>query len=160
MLTQEQLKKIINYNQETGIFTWTDRKHCSGRTAGGMDVKGYIIIKIYGKTYKSHRLAFLYMDGEMPEGDVDHINGIRDDNRWINLRKATRSENIQNLKKAHRSNKSTGLLGVYLNKKEGSIYSKITINKKVIYLGCFKTAEEAHKIYLTAKRELHPYGTL
>ncbi|MFA6278364.1 MAG: hypothetical protein WC622_16575, partial [Pedobacter sp.] len=87
-------------------------------------------------------------------------NGIRDDNRWINLRKATRSENIQNLKKAHKSNKSTGLLGVYLNKKEGSIYSKITINKKVIYLGCFKTAEEAHKIYLTAKRELHPYGTL
>ena len=111
-LTQQELKALLEYSPETGVFTWKKRgihwsnkeKKWSARirvdqsgvaeTVRDGDVAGYILprgyrsIKIKGKNMLAHRLAFLYMDGSLPEG-TDHINQQRDDNRWSNLRRVS-----------------------------------------------------------------------
>jgi len=107
-LTQEYLKECLDYNPDTGIFVWKTRptehfkttkgarifnSKFSGKIAGGFDIKNYVVIGFLGEYYKAHRLAWLYFYGFMPENDIDHINGEKDDNRLANLRDATRSEN-------------------------------------------------------------------
>ena len=98
MPTQEELKSLLNYDDKTGIFTW--RKSSgpvkSGSVAGYVNEKGYILIGIKGKSYRAHRLAWLYVTGEHPVNVIDHINGVRDDNRLSNLRSCTQKENINN----------------------------------------------------------------
>jgi hypothetical protein len=163
MLTQEYLKSILSYDPETGVFVRKIKTTNSvkiGDMAGYITPYGYISISINRKRQQAHRLAWFYIYGEFPKYDIDHINGIRHDNRIENLRLATRSENMQNLKKAKSDNKSTGLLGTFLDKRDGRIYARIKINKNLIHLGCFETKEEAHEAYLTAKRECHEFGTL
>jgi hypothetical protein len=97
-LTQERLKELLHYNPDTGDFTWIVTKGgvLRGSVAGSKDNYGYLIIRVDVQRYKAHRLAFLYMENKFPLDQVDHINRIRDDNRWINLRNATGSENQQN----------------------------------------------------------------
>jgi hypothetical protein len=112
------------------------------------------------KPRRAHRLAWLYVHGHLPFGSIDHINGIRSDNRLCNIRIATKSENNQNLKKAQKNNKSTGLLGAFYNKRANCFISQIVINRKQIFVGRFKTKEYAHNAYIQAKRNLHPFGML
>ena len=174
-LTQKRLKERVNYNPDTGIFTWKARllnefkseinmnkfnSQLLDNPVGTKKNDGYLILLIDGKSYRLHRLAWLYVYGVMPDSDIDHINSVRDDNRICNLRQATRSENMQNLKKAMINNKSSGLLGVSYDKKLQKFYSRIGIKGKRKYLGFFKTPEEAHAAYLNAKRELHLFSTL
>lgn len=160
MITQERLKELLHYDPETGVFTWrirTSNRVKVGDVAGSAAAYGYLEIGIDGVTAKSHRLAFLYMTGEWPEHDVDHINGIRTDNRWANLRTATRSQNLQNLRAA-KSNSKTGLLGV--SPYNGTFRASIKHNGKQITLGRFSCPHAAHAAYLKAKAELHPFSTL
>ena len=99
MLTQEQLKELFHYSPETGIFTrlkTTTGKNKAGTIPGGDKSTGYIRIAINGKYYQAHRLAWLYMTGDFPKNCIDHINMIKTDNSWGNLRGATRSENNKN----------------------------------------------------------------
>jgi hypothetical protein len=162
MITQEYLKSILSYDPETGLFLWKisrSNRVKIGSEPGCTTNTGYICIKLDSKKYQAHRLAWLYVYGYMPKNDVDHINGNRIDNRIINLREATRSENIQNLKKCNSNNK-TGLLGSCFNKSVNKFQAQIVINYKRIHLGYFNTAIEAHEAYIKAKRELHPYGEL
>lgn len=158
-LTHARLLEVLDYDQETGIFTWkvsrTGTRSKIGDVAGSLYDKGYIRISIDDIGYRAHRLAWLYMRGVWPNRDVDHINGVRDDNRFVNLRDVTRSENIQNQHKAHSDN-ATGFLGVTFNKTRGKFQTRININGKRKNLGRFPTAELAHQAYLVAKRELHP----
>jgi hypothetical protein len=100
------------------------------------------------------------MTGKFPEICVDHINGVRDDNRWINLRSVSHSENCQNQKKAQLHNKTSGLLGVCWNKKQRKWVSFIRVNKHRMYIGCFDCKYEAHQAYLEKKRELHSTCTI
>ena len=158
-LSVEELKEFLHYNPETGIFTWVkDNKNKRiriGCVAGTISLKkGYITIKINKVQYQAHRLAWLYMTGEMPENLIDHKNTIRSDNRFDNLREATNIQNLHNQVKPQKNNK-TGFLGVSLGK--GKYRSQISIRGTVRYLGLFVTAEEAHQCYLEAKRELHPF---
>ena len=98
-LTQNHLKSVLEYNHLTGIFKWKQRLSPIikiGEAAGTIDCHGYIRIQLNKKKYKAHRLAFLYMNGFFPENEVDHINRIKTDNRWENLRNATRHENANN----------------------------------------------------------------
>lgn len=155
------LKEILNYDFDTGIFTWKKRL-CSrtviGQTAGCLR-NGYITINILGKRYQAHRLALIYTYGHCDSFDVDHINGIKTDNKIVNLRFATRSENKQNIKKIQPNNKS-GYMGVDWHKSTGFWRATITIMRKQKHLGLYKTPEEAHQAYLSAKRNFHPFSTL
>lgn len=112
-LTQDQIKRILSYNPETGDFTWLERisiRIMPGRKAGSVNAVGYVSIGIYGRDYLGHRLAWVYVHGRWPPNDIDHINGVRHDNRLCNLREATRSQNHQNRRRNKRS--SSGVKGV------------------------------------------------
>lgn len=96
-ITQERLKELLTYWPEEGVFFWRERRgHVEAGAKAGSISKGYIRISIEGKMHSAHRLAFLWMTGEIPDCDIDHINGQRDDNRWSNLRAVTRSANTHN----------------------------------------------------------------
>lgn len=163
MITQEKLKEALSYNPRTGIFTHRDsvtphaNSRWAGRIAGSKTAHGYVMLNIRGKPMFAHRAAWLYMTGKVPVADIDHRNGIRDDNSWDNLREATRKENLQNQRAASK-NSISGYLGV--SPKRGKFTARIMINRKVQRLGTFDTAEQAHTAYVKAKRKLHPSGTL
>ena len=159
-LTAERLREVLNYDAETGIFTWlarTRNRVAVGDVAGSPDRYGYLRIKIDGRIHSAHRLAWLYVHGEWPKDQLDHINGIRTDNRITNLREATNAENGHNRRKPH-SNNTTGYLGV--KRDRGRFQALIRLDGKQRYLGLFDTPEAAHAAYLEAKRRLHPFGNL
>ena len=152
MITQNELKRILDYNKETGIFT---RKVSTpifkiGEVAGCLDNTGYLKIGINYKRYLNHRLAWLYIHGEFPKGQIDHINGIKTDNRIENLRVVTSRQNSQN-QKCHREGH---LVGATYLKKSKKWRAQIYINGKVNILGSFETQQEAHEVYLKASEFL------
>lgn len=162
MITQAELKEYLNYDENTGIFTWKVSPSCAvkaGMIAGGTRKDRYTHIKILGRFYLAHRLAWLYMYGHHPEKHIDHINGIRADNRISNLRLCTFSQNQQNLSKL-RDNNTSGLLGVSYYKITNKWKAQICLNKKYIFLGYFDDKESAYKAYLKKKKELHEYSTM
>lgn len=148
------LKRELFYNPDTGIFTRlrTHRNVRAGDIAG-CDNGGYLRIRVGSRKYYSHRVAWFYMTGAWPDGEIDHINGDKADNRWSNLRVVDRCTNMQNQWRAHKRNKSTGLLGAYVV--NGQFIASITANGKQRYLGTFQSAQEAHMAYLQAKQKLH-----
>lgn len=158
MLTQSELKALLDYNPDTGVFTWkvasNNRIHI-GQVAGSLGPCGYIRVFVARKSYKAHRLAFLWMLGALPEHDVDHINGVRNDNRWRNLRPSSRSQNVHNIG-GPRSDNASGYLGAHWSDSKGGWIAQIQLAAKVLYLGKFATPEQAHAAYLKAKHELHP----
>lgn len=146
MITQDYLKSVVDYNPLTGVFTLKvdSGKKKAGERAEHRDVFGYMITTLPGKRGKfgggqkrSHRLAFLYMLGEWPEEEVDHINGDRSDNRWINLRPVTSSENGRNSSVSSRN--TSGVVGVSYHKKRKQWRARIAQR----HLGWFSTKEEA-----------------
>lgn len=159
MLTQERLKKIIDYDQLTGIFIWKiSRPKCHvGAIAGCLCKDGYVYVTIDKKRYEAHRLAWLFVYGVWPTNQTDHKDTIRHHN-WIeNLRDVTHSGNQQNRIMANANNK-IGFLGVYLSR--GKYMAQITVSGKNKFLGRFTTPEEAHQSYLAAKRIHHSTCTI
>ena len=159
MLTQARLKELLHYDPETGLFV---RKFSRGGTkagsiAGTINGHGYVQICIDRKIYGAHRLALLYMTGEFPPQDTDHRNGIKIDNRFKNLRPASKMLNQQNRTKAHRNNPQ-GVLGV--GKDRNRYVARIKHQGKSIYLGGFDTIAEAGAAYQAAKRKFHIGATL
>ena len=150
MLTQEYLKSVFLYDPETGEFT---RKKPNKRwpEVGTLTNAGYLQIYVKGKTYLAHRLAWLYMYGEVPK-ELDHINTIRTDNRIANLRESSRSENQCNRLITCRN--KAGVKGLSKVKKTGKWQAFIGIAGKSIYLGVFDNVEEGAKA-LEKARELH-----
>jgi hypothetical protein len=149
MLTVEELKQLLDYDQNTGVFTWKVRRSGTaviGSIAGHLKKSGYIYISINYKQYTAHRLAFLYVNGVWPTNDIDHINGIKIDNRIVNLRDVTSRENQSNFH-THRNGK---LVGASYHKLFKKWLATIEINGERIYLGNFPTEEAAHQAYLTA----------
>jgi len=120
-LTQERLKHLLHYNPDTVVFTWLSkpsRRINSGSIAGRIKPKkGYVEIGISGRIYLAHRLAWLYIYGTWPKEQVDHINGIRNDNRIKNLRLATTSQNQWN--KKMQKNNTSGIKGVSWDNQRG-----------------------------------------
>ena len=160
-MTQDELKKILSYNPETGLFYWKvkpNKRLPIGVQAGGIR-SGYVKIKVNRKMYAAHRLAWLYVHGKEPEHFTDHINGNPLDNRIANLRPATASENMQNIRKPQKNN-SHGNLGVTYDPKKKLWRARIGIDGIRKYIGKFKTQEQAAQAYLEAKRAMHPFNTL
>ena len=159
----ERIRELLNYDPETGVFTWRQkpaRRILVGSVAGNISGKrGYRQIEVEGVRFYAHRLAWFYVHGKMPDGDIDHIDGRVDNNAISNLRDVTKTVNMQNMKKPSRHNK-TGFLGVYQPTGCTVFKSTIRINGKPKFLGSFKTAEEAHRAYISAKREHHEGNTL
>jgi hypothetical protein len=155
-LTQERLKELLHYDPETGIFTWKKLRTGPKRSvAGSVTTKGYRSISVDGRPTLAHRLAWLYIHGCMPSKQIDHANGVRDDNRLVNLRDVDGCENSQNVK---RSAPSSGFTGVYPVHSGGRYFATIASKGRgSIYLGTFATPEEAHQAYLTAKEVLHTF---
>ena len=147
MITQEYLKKILHYDENTGIFTWLVSKAKRikiGDIAGKLHHTGYINIKINKKEYLAHRLAWLYVKNKWPKNQIDHINGIKDDNKIENLRDVTNRKNISNTHK-HRNGK---LVGCTLDKRYNKWRAQISINGKRKSLGYYNTELEAYEVYL------------
>lgn len=157
MLTQMRLKELLLYDPETGVFTWLSKPNRSirmGDVAGCM-ASGYRQIKIDGRLYRAHRLAWLYVHGKWPADQIDHINGVRDDNRIVNLREATQSQNQQN--RTANANNTSGFPGVCWSKQKRKWRSQIKLASRNKYLGIFDTPVAAHAAYLAAKAELHTF---
>ncbi len=164
-LTIHRLKELYRYDQSSGLLevlkTYRGCKNPAGALiAGGETAYGYRTLTIDGYRYLVHRLAWLYVYGRWPAHDIDHINGVRGDNRISNLREATRTQNLQNERKARRSNKSTGMLGASWDDRHKKYRAQIRLNGRKKHLGYFSKAEEAHAAYVSAKRELHTFCTI
>lgn len=154
MLTQEYLKQILTYNIDTGVFNWAKRRKVTpGSVAGCDSAHRYIRIKIDGKTYYAHRLAWLYVYGSLPEHEIDHINGNPKDNRIQNLRCVTSQQNKFN-RRANK-NSTSSFVGVHWCTRDKRYVSKITCNGKVKCLGYFINETDAYSAYLIAKKQLH-----
>ncbi len=156
-LTQGRLKEVLHYDPETGFFTWRIKAgRCSaGAMANSLNAAGYIQISIDGGRHYGHRLAILYVTGIWPSEQVDHINGIKGDNRWVNLRQVSPSENNHNIGRLPRHNTS-GFLGVHFHKAMGRYLASITVNNKQCVIGYYGTPELAHAAYMMAKDNMHP----
>ena len=159
MLTQERLKELLSYNPETGVFTWLTSG--AGRrkdlVAGSLhNTRGYIVLCIngFGKL-QAHRLAWLYVYGKNPNGEIDHINHIRNDNRISNLRSVDKKDNCKN--KSMLKTNTSGFTGVSWNKSQCKWEAHISSNNKKIHLGFFiefNSAKDA-RIKAEQKYEYH-----
>lgn len=159
MLTQERLKELLSYDPDTGVFTNRVQRTGPGKkwsVAGSKTKEGYISIQIDGKKYQAHRLAWIYVYGNITEKSIDHANETKEDNRIVNLRMATRQENGQNIS-SRQINNTSGFRGVSWNKSSKKWVSQIVIKRKKKHLGYFNTAEEASEVYLKAKRKFHTF---
>ena len=145
-LTQKELKEVLHYDADTGKFTWLKARN--NRIKAG-DIAGYVdkatgyyrVIKINGKRYLAHRLAFLYMTGKFPPDEIDHLNHLRYDNRFVNLRHATRVENSRN--QSMQSNNKSGFTGVCWHEGGSKWLAYISINGNQKHLGYFTDMDDA-----------------
>ena len=139
-----ELKRLYNYNPTDGLFTRkisNNTRYPVGQIAGTKNHhSGYVYIKINGKRYSAHRLAWLYVHGEFPNGEIDHKDRDKSNNRILNLRDFTRSENMLNT--GLQSNNKTGIKGVSM-RSNGKFVARVGLNNKRIQLGTFATKEEA-----------------
>lgn len=155
IITQELLKELLDYNQETGVFIWKKRERnhfatqrgfntwntrWSSKEAGSLRNEGYICISIFGKTYSAHRLAWLCIHGEWPT-EIDHINHSKTDNSFFNIREASRTENNKN-HPLRKDNKS-GFNGVTWYKADSKWVVHVMAHGKDVFLGYFTSLKDA-----------------
>lgn len=150
----EELQRILAYDPLTGRLTWRAKvanRIQVGDSADYAQEGEYRNVTIKGRSYRAHRIIWKMVTGEEPQGEVDHRDLNRSNNRWLNLRDASHSDNGCN-KSLYRNN-TTGLTGVYPH---GSVfYAQIKQHGRQVHLGTFRTPEAAHAAYLAAARELH-----
>lgn len=145
MISHHELKRLFNYNPLTGEFTrlvTTGPRGMVGEVAGTISSKGYRAIQIHGKIYKSHILAWFYVNGVKPRKQIDHINRDRLDNRISNLREVNNRQNCSN-RKVSRS----GYVGVTFSKYTKKWRARIKFGYREHFLGYFHDAQEASKVY-------------
>src|SRR3990167_10275155 len=142
-LAQDLLKELLDYDPETGVFTWkVSRKGIrKDRVAGCLNNRGYLHIVVNSRPYKAHRLAWIYVYGCWPENEIDHINHDKSDNRIINLREATRKINCKN-QSLYRNN-SSGVTGLVWNSRKNKWRVHIGHNGKLIHGGDFLNKKDA-----------------
>lgn len=154
-LSVKDAAALLGYSPEHGTFEWlTVRRGAkSSRGIGTVDRGGYLRIGLLGKRHLAHRLAWLLTHGEWPNGEIDHINGDKLDNRLANLRLVTTTQNQQNRKVM--ATNPIGLKGAHRVNATGKWRSTVIAGGKTHYLGTFDTAEEAHAAYTEAAGRLH-----
>lgn len=156
LLTTAELHAALAYDPETGLFTWKWRadvsaavnSRCAGKMAGSINGKGYVHISINGRLHKAHRIAWAMTHGEWPTDQIDHANRDRADNRIVNLRLATQSQNAANTS----AWAASGVKGVYPNRNRWQ--AQIRRGGRMRHLGSFATIEEASEAFRAAHREV------
>ena len=163
MLTQERLKELFDY-QDGQLIRKTNRgrgvdgnRWKVGTILGSKLDYGYYGASVDFKSYKLHRLVWLWHKGYLPKLQIDHIDGNPSNNSIENLREVTPSQNMQNQRKP-RANNKLGFQGVY--KVKNRYRAVVTTNGKGKHIGYFSTPEEAHQAYVLAKREVHEFSTI
>lgn len=151
-ITAEELRRLLSYDAQTGLFTWLTGQR-QNKIAGHSH--GYVRISIKNRLYCAHRLAWLYIYGEWPKKELDHINRIKNDNRIVNLRESTRSENAQNVI-AHKDNAS-GVRGILWDKSRCKWVAELTIDGKLVFKQRFNSKEEAATARKQAEEQYHPF---
>ena len=153
-LSAERLRTLLRYAPESGLFFWVQppKRHprLQEYAAGGIST-GYVTIKIDGKKYRAHRLAWLYVHGKWPDGDLDHINGCPLDNRIANLRIASNPQNQANRTRERDKATPKGVRQL----PSGRFQARISVNKKQIPLGAFHSQAEAQNAYLVAAKKFY-----
>ncbi len=155
-ISHADLLATLDYDPLTGIFRWKvtrGRFARPGTVAGSKNNYGYVVICLNRSMQQASRLAWFYVNNEWPPNDIDHINKTADDNRYANLRLATRSQNLYNRTSCNR----TGLKGVKINHKsrKNPYVAYIRLNGIHQHLGCFPSAQEAHRAYCNVAKTLH-----
>jgi hypothetical protein len=157
MLTHEDLINLLDYSQETGLFAWKKKRRgvAVGKTLGTDNGFGYLRITVLGKSYYAHRLAWFYVHKVWPD-TIDHINGCKADNRILNLKNCSISENNQNTHRPQVNSKSQ-TLGVSWHKRAKKWQAHICVYKERKYLGLFDNVMDAQKAYLIEKEKANVY---
>ena len=160
-LTPDEISAILDYHPESGWLTWRVRRpdsfyggegyrqrdadrwnrKMSGRRAGHLAATGYRVVCIARRTYQAHRLAWAIQTGSWPADQIDHINHDRDDNRWVNLRDATGSENCRN--RSRPASNTSGAIGVHFHRPSKKWHARVFHDGKRIHLGAFDSHEAA-----------------
>lgn len=152
MITIQRLKEVLDYDPNSGNLIWRiARGRVPAGAVAGSQSKGYILIQVDGERLSAHRIAWIMMTGRWPEEQIDHINLNRRDNRFTNLREATKSQNQGN-RGADRDNTS-GFKGVCWHEQRGKWQAHLGVTGTRRYLGLFSTREEAHAAYISAARK-------
>jgi HNH endonuclease/AP2 domain len=152
-LNSEKLKAIYSYDPDTGIvIRIRDGVRAGSEFTCGTDKKRYRRVRVDGRDVSEHRVIWAIVYGKTPD-KIDHRDGDGTNNKLVNLREATLTQNQQN-RKLSKSN-STGLKGVSVRKDSNKFFAFIKQNKKTKYLGAYNTAEEAHAVYVQAATKLH-----
>lgn len=157
ILSADRVSDLLSYNTETGVLTRkvrTSNRVNIGDVAGTVRPDGYLKVSLENKSYLAHRLAWAIAFGEWPEFEIDHINGVRSDNRLCNLRDVTPSTNQENQRVPYR-NSAGKTLGVTFHKRNKKWQAQIKYGGKNRYLGQFASKEDASSAYLEAKRRQH-----
>lgn len=157
---RKEAMSLLSYEPETGLFRWmvvrqtTGRKIQPGEIAGTPNY-GYVAIKALGRLWRAHRLAWLFMTGELPPKgqEIDHINGNRADNRWANLRCVAKAQNMWNAKRPVTN--VSGVKGVSWVAERGQWLARITVNGRKIHLGQFDDKERAIAARKQGERQYH-----
>lgn len=157
-LTATLLREDFHYDPDTGVFT---RLRSSGgikagAISGSVNSDGYLDIRVLGKLYRAHRLAWLYMTGEWPSGVIDHRDHQKTNNKYANLRDVTHAVNLQNQIRA-RSDSHLGVLGVI--RSGPKFRAEISVDGKSRHIGSYDTPEQASEAYWAAKSRLHTPAT-
>ena len=160
MITRAEANEVFSYDEKQGILKWAiDRRAARKGNVAGTNNKGYIKVAYKRKIYGAHRLIWLMVHGEWPN-EIDHINGVTDDNRLVNLRAVDKTGNQRNSK--FRSANKSGFMGVVWHKASKKWRAQISDGNKSITLGNFEDILEAARIRKLAERRLgyHPYHGL
>ncbi len=156
LITQTDLFELFNYDEITGIVIWKKSRSNRiklGTKVGSLSKHGYLQVRLNGKLWLLHRLIWLMKTGNFPKLYIDHINGIRSDNSWNNLREVNRNQNMQNIHNSH-FDSATGLLGVTFDKQSGKYKAQMTVNGEKVLNKLFNTPDEARECYLRVKEEI------
>lgn len=155
--TQARLQELLEYSPETGELRWLKRRKgvpYDGAPAGCKSGDGYLKVSVDGTQHRAHQLIWCYVTGEWCEF-IDHADTDGLNNRWLNLRKSTVTENNRNVNNKKKPTSPSPLKGAYLDKRRDKWHSRIVVDHSTKFLGFFDTAEEAHAAYVRAATELH-----
>ncbi|WP_414611849.1 HNH endonuclease signature motif containing protein [Stenotrophomonas muris] len=152
-ITAQDVRDKYDYNPDTGVFVFRAGKK-AGMVCGAVHPDGYLLIAVKNKCQRAHRMAWLYVHGEHPAGEIDHINGVRGDNRIANLRVTDRRGNMQN-QHGPKKNSRCSSVGVSYRPKTGQYVARIQTVEGRLYLGCFRNELDASNAYQAAKKIYH-----